>query len=204
MKQIKNIIFDLGGVFLNIDLKLTEKAFRDLGLTDFAAIYSLSSSIQLFENLETGAVSPSEFYDGIRDFSGLPLSDQQIQNAWNALLLDFPEERLIWLNSIREKYNIYLFSNTNKIHYDHFMNTYQLQTGGKNFNDFFLKAWYSHEVALRKPSPQSFLNLMQQENLSATETLFIDDTFVNIEGASRAGLHTTHLVAPKTVIDLEL
>lgn len=204
MKQIKNIIFDLGGVFLNIDLKLTEKAFRDLGLTDFAAIYSLSFSIQLFENLETGAISPSEFYDGIRDFSGLPLSDQQIQNAWNALLLDFPEERLIWLNSIRGKYNIYLFSNTNKIHYDHFMNTYQLQTGGKNFNDFFLKAWYSHEVALRKPSPQSFLNLMQQENLSATETLFIDDTFVNIEGASRAGLHTRHLVAPKTVIDLEL
>ena len=204
MQQIKNIIFDLGGVFLNINLKLTEKAFSDLALPDFTAIYSLSSTIQLFENLETGAISPSEFYEGMRAFSGLPLTNQQIQNAWNALLLDFPEERLQWLNTIRKKYNIYLFSNTNKIHYDYFMNAYHHQTGGKNFNDFFIKAWYSHEVSLRKPDPQSFITLMQQENLSAAETLFIDDTYVNIEGAAKAGLHTIHLVAPKTVIDLEL
>ena len=204
MQQIKNIIFDLGGVFLNINLKLTENAFSDLGLTDFSAIYSLSAATQLFENLETGKITPSEFYNGIRHTSGLSLTDDQIKNAWNMLLLDFPQERLDWLNAIRKKYDVYLFSNTNKIHYDFFIEAFQKQTGKKDFNDYFIKAWYSHEVALRKPSPQSFITLLQQENLFLHETLFIDDTFVNIEGAAKAGLQTIHLIPPKTVIDLDL
>ncbi len=204
MQEIKNIIFDLGGIFLDIDLQLTKNAFSDLGFADFSSIYSFSSAGQLFEDLETGKITEAQFYDGIRGISGLQLTDEQIRNAWNALLLRFPPERISWLIAIKEKYKVYLFSNTNKIHYDLFSRQFSGQSGGVHFNDYFIKAWYSHEVGMRKPYPQSFSALLEREGLVASETLFIDDTLVNIEGAEQAGLKTIHLVPPRTVLDLQL
>ncbi|MDE3252289.1 MAG: HAD-IA family hydrolase, partial [Bacteroidota bacterium] len=102
------------------------------------------------------------------------------------------------------KYNIYLYSNTNRIHYEAFMEILQKENGVTDFDGFFRKAWYSHEVGLRKPYAASFRQLLQQENLHPAETLFIDDTLKNILGAREAGLQTYHLVAPETVVDLGL
>ncbi|GAC1397109.1 MAG: hypothetical protein NVSMB63_17540 [Sediminibacterium sp.] len=129
MNQIKNILFDLGGVFLNIDFKLTEKAFAELGVTGFSEMFSQHHSNNLFEELETGRISPGEFYEAFRAATQTSLSDQQIRDAWNALLLDFPPQRLDWLEEIRHRYNIYLFSNTNAIHYDHFMDSFSKLSG---------------------------------------------------------------------------
>ena len=204
MQHFKNIIFDFGGIFFNIDLSLTEKAFTDLGVADFNSLYSLTEASDLFEKLETGTVTPDEFYEGFRHATQMNLGDEEIKNAWNALLLDYPKERLEWLEDISKRYNIYLYSNTNKIHHDEFTRRFQPVTGRDKFDDYFIKAWYSHEVKLRKPYPESFTTLLQSENLNATETLFVDDTFKNIEGAQKAGLHTFHLPPPKTVFDLPL
>lgn len=202
--NIKNIIFDLGGIFLNIDYSLTEKAFIQLGVTNFADFYTQHNASALFEDLETGKISPEDFCDALRKISNVPLTNEEIYTAWNAMLLDFPLERLEWLEAISKRYNIYLYSNTNKIHYDAFVTIVNKVSSNKPFNDYFIKAYYSHELGLRKPYAASYTAILQEQNLAATETLFIDDTIKNIEGAAEAGLQTLHLVAPQTVLDINL
>ena len=204
MQSIKNIIFDLGGIFMNLDFKLTERAFVELGITQFSAMYSQHHSNDLFEQLETGKITAGEFYEVFRKESKSQLTNEQIKTAWNALLLDFPAERLEWLDVIRHKYKVYLFSNTNIIHYDAFMEILSNNNGCTYFNTYFLKAYYSHQLGLRKPYRESYQKILEEQGLLAAETLFIDDTAKNIEGAQNAGLQTIHLVAPMTVLDLKL
>lgn len=204
MHPIKNIIFDLGGIFMNIDFHLTEEAFKQLGVTNFSTMFTQHHANDLFENLETGKIIPEEFYEAFRQATGKPLTNTQIKNAWNALLLNFPKERISWLDNIRKKYHVYLFSNTNIIHYDAFIEIFQQNTGQPSLNQYFIKAYYSHTLGLRKPYVNAYEYILKEQNLIAAETLFIDDTYKNIEGAQEAGLQTIHLVAPRTVLDLEL
>lgn len=202
--HIKNIIFDLGGIFLNINYALTEQAFIKLGVTNFADFYTQHHASVLFEDLETGKIAPEYFCDALRKISNVALTNEAIYTAWNAMLLDLPIERLHWLEAISKRYNIYLYSNTNKIHYDAFVSIAEKVLQNKQFNDYFIKAYYSHELGLRKPYAASYTAILQEQNLAPTETLFIDDTIKNIEGAAEAGLQTLHLVAPQTVLDINL
>ncbi len=202
--MLKNIIFDLGGIFMNIDYNLTEQAFIDLGVPQFPNMFTQHLVNDLFEQLETGKISPEEFYNNFRKATNSQLSNEQIKTAWNAMLLDFPVERLHWLEAISKKYKVFLFSNTNQIHYDAFLEIFRKDTGVQEINTYFIKAYYSHEMGMRKPYPASFQKILDEQNLIAAETLFIDDTYKNIVGAEEAGLQTVYLVAPKTVLDLEL
>lgn len=204
MQAIKNIIFDLGGVFIDIHYQKTEDAFIDLGVTDFHTLFTQHHASDIFELLETGKLSPAAFYDAFRATTQLSLSNEQIKIAWNAMLGNFGIEKIEWLNSIRSKYNIFLFSNTNQIHYDGFMEIYREQTGRDDFNDHFIKAYYSQHIGVRKPYPESFQYILKEQGLNVSETLFIDDTLKNIEGAKAVGLQTIHLNAPVSVIELGL
>lgn len=204
MQPIKNIIFDLGGVFMNLDFSLTQQAFVDLGISEFAQMFTQHHANNLFEELETGRISDEEFYEKFREATQSQLSNEQIKTAWNALILDFPPERMQWLEEIRTRYKIYLYSNTNSIHYEAFTDIVRRENGCDNFDQYFIKAYYSHTLGLRKPYVASFERILAEQNLAAAETLFIDDTAKNIEGAQKAGLQTIHLVAPKTVLDLSL
>jgi putative hydrolase of the HAD superfamily len=204
MEGIKNIIFDLGGVFLNIDYSKTEKAFIDLGVDQFSELFTQHHSNDLFVELETGTISPEVFYESFRKGTGTDLSDETIKNAWNALLLDFRTPSLEWLESIKNKYRIFLFSNTNEIHHDAFIESYRQQTGNKDFDAFFEKAYYSQKLGMRKPNPEPFLYILKEQNLVAAETLFIDDSIKNIETAKSLGIQTVHLLWPQTLPDLDL
>jgi glucose-1-phosphatase len=204
MEKIKNIIFDLGGIFMEIDYYRTEQAFVNLGVTNFSELYTQHHANPMFENLETGKISPAEFYDQVREVSQLPLTDKQIRDAWNAMLITFEPAKLDWLKEIRERYRVYLFSNTNIIHYECFQHIFAQVTGSNNFDDYFIKAYYSHDLGLRKPYPEAFEAILEREHLDASETLFIDDTPKNIEGAKQAGLHTILLQPPASVLDLQL
>ena len=204
MQPIKNIIFDLGGIFMNLDYNRTEQAFIDLGIPQFPDMFTQHLVNDLFEQLETGKVTPEEFYDNFRNATNSQLSNDQIKTAWNAMLLSFPVERLRWLQAISKKYKVFLFSNTNQIHYDAFLEIFRKDTGVQGINGYFIKAYYSHEMGMRKPYVASFQKILDEQNLVAAETLFIDDTYKNIVGAEEAGLQTIYLVGPKTVLDLEL
>jgi len=203
MKNIKNIIFDLGGIFLNIDFKKTEQAFAALGINGFHSMFSQHHADNLFQLLETGKISPEEFHHSFVQKTGMNLSYSVVEKAWNALLLDFPVERLHWLKSVSKRYNTFLFSNTNRIHYDAFSQSFQNMMN-EDFNSYFIKAYYSHEMGLRKPDPESFQYILNEQKLSPSETLFIDDTLKNVEAAAKLGIQTIHLIPPKTVLDLNL
>jgi len=194
----------MGGVFLKIDYKKTEQAFIDLGVDKFTQFFKQNYSSRLFEDLETGKIDVANFYSEFRGEIQKNLSDEVIKKAWNAMLGNFPPERLEWLKKIKDKYNVYLYSNTNQIHYDCIMETFKRENGQPDFNEYFKKAYYSHEIHLRKPHTSSYTKLLALAGLIAKETLFIDDTLNNIEGATAAGMQTIYLKPPMTVLDLSL
>jgi len=204
MQKIKNIIFDLGGIFIAVDYLKTQNAFVDLGVANFSQLFAHNTASPLFELLETGKVTPEEFYVLFRQASGTELSDEQIRTAWNAMLGNFYTEAFDWLEDIKERYNIYLFSNTNKIHEDAFNIMLKEQTGYDNLRHFFIKDYYSHTLGLRKPYPESFQAILKEQSLNPAETMFIDDSLKNVEGAIAAGIHGVYLEPPRKVIALQL
>jgi HAD superfamily hydrolase (TIGR01509 family) len=199
--SIKNILFDFGGVILNIDYKLTEAAFIKLGLIDFANMYSQATQKELFDTFEKGLISPAEFRTEIRKYIGTAY-DEQIDSAWNAMLLDLPEERIHLLDKIKKTYRIFLLSNTNEIHLTAFSSYMKNKFKRDIFSDVFEKAYVSHKVNMRKPDKEIFEFVIQQNNLKKEETLFIDDSIQHIEGAKKAGLNAIFLEKNKTILDI--
>lgn len=191
--MIKNIIFDLGGVFIDLDFTKTRDAFIQSGVINFDHYFDQSHSNPLFARLEVGSITPEEFYETFRTETGLNLSDANIKENWNALLGSFRKASLQLLASLKEKYRLFLFSNNNLIHFEAVIAAYQAEIGGGDFNDYFEKAYYSHEMNYRKPDIDSFLFILNENNLVPGETLFVDDTLINIRGAEAAGLQTLWL-----------
>ncbi|SHL89430.1 putative hydrolase of the HAD superfamily [Chitinophaga jiangningensis] len=202
MQGIKNIIFDLGGVILNIDYQKTNEAFVKLGAVNFHELYSQFKGSSLFNDLETGHVTNDEFLAAMHKQLPENVTDEQIIAAWNAMLLDFPLQRLQLLQQLRQQYNLYLLSNTNAIHLDHFNKILMDTRGIPSLAEFFDKAYYSHLMGYRKPGTEIYQVVLDENGLKAGETVFIDDTLPNIEAAKKVGIHTIHLVPPKTILDI--
>ncbi len=194
MKGIRNIIFDLGGVLLDIDTRKTNEAFARLGVPGFANNYTLQKADPLFDNFERGKIPESDFFAGIRKIAGTTLSDVDIRNAWNALLLDFRAESIRHLNLLKQQYNLYLLSNTNSIHYTAFQELFTDQIGQPGFNEHFVKAYYSHQLGFRKPEPDIYRYVLEDAGIEAAESLFIDDLGKNIEAAAILGIKTHQLL----------
>ena len=203
MTPIKNIIFDLGNVLYDIDFTKTYKAFEALGIPDFENHFTLNKSDELFFDLEKGLSSELDFYDRFRKLFSIDLSDKQIGNAWNALLIGFRKESIDWVKANNQLFTTYLYSNTNQLHYDHFIVQFEKEIGGDPFNSLFKKPYYSHEMGQRKPDPASFTFILEKEGLVAAETLFIDDNEPNVIAAASVGLQVLHL-KPGMLIEKEL
>jgi epoxide hydrolase-like predicted phosphatase len=193
MQGIKNIIFDLGGVILNIDYKRPQEEFKKLGIKGVETLYSKQNQVELFDLLETGKISEKEFIHKIKESSDLEISDSEIIIAWNSILLEFPLRRLQILQQLQLHYNMYLLSNTNEIHEKAFNEMLKIQCGYSSLALFFDRVYLSHRVGLRKPDPKIFELVINENNLKIEETLFIDDSLQHIESASQLGLKTIHL-----------
>lgn len=204
MEKVENIIFDLGGVLLDIDYNLTRAAFGKLGVARFDEMYSQSEADQLFQKLETGKISEENFYKEFNRCTGLFLSPDGIRNAWNAMLLSFREESLQYLDDLKNSYKLFLLSNTNHIHIDWFKNKFHETKRKKSFDDYFSRAFYSCDIGLRKPDMECYEWVLDELSVEAGKTLFIDDSKGNIEGAKKAGLQTIHLLPGKKIEELSL
>ena len=200
MKSYKNILFDFGGVLYDIDFQLTIKAFKDLGFTDFENMFSQYKINSFFADFERGHISDDEFYDILIKESPVPASKEDIKNAWNKMLLNYRMESLQYLKTLQEKYPLYLLSNTNSIHYDEFTDALKNIGGAKPLSSYFTKAWYSHEIGLRKPDLSCYEFILKDACLVAEETLFIDDTASNLEAAEKLGFQT-RLMLPEDRIE---
>lgn len=190
--SIDNIIFDLGGVIINLDYSLTTQAFKDLGLTNFDEMYSQAAQTGLFDRFEKGLVSPSYFVNALLDYMPAGTTPNQIVAAWNAMILEFPMENIDLLRTLKEKYRIFLLSNTNEIHIQYFNRKLSQMVFENDLIPFFEKVYFSSEVNMRKPELEIFERVIKEQNLARTNTIFIDDTLQHIEGAQKAGIKTFH------------
>jgi len=204
MRNIKTIIFDFGGVILNIDYYKTSNAFNNLGVASFDDMYSQKNADPLFSNLEEGKLNEEGFYESFRRSTNLQSTNQEIEGAWNAMLLGYRKEALDTLKSIKHKYRLFLLSNTNIIHLQAFNKIYKDEVGQGCLADYFDKIYYSHEIGFRKPNAEAYEYVLKENNLSPSETLFIDDSIQNIETANTLGLQTIFLKERAGIEDLGL
>ncbi len=200
--EIKNIIFDWGGVITDLHLSATRKAFSELGLSIFDESVPHDPHNDLFISFEIGKISPDEFRNRIRRFSPSPLTDAAIDDAWNALLGDLPAQRWHILEKAAAKYRTFLLSNTNAIHLPYYYNRIRNAFGTHGYAHLFEKTYFSFELGMRKPNMDIFRHVLVDSGIDPVETLFIDDFIENIETARQLGFQTVHLKAPLTLTDV--
>ncbi len=191
MKNIKAIVFDLGGVILNINYQKTIQKFKLLGIKNTEDFYSKKSQSNLFSQFEKGEISKKKFFAELQKKAPLS-SAKELKDAWNSMLLDLPSNRIDILKKISLNYSIFLLSNTNNVH----ISKFKQKIGGKRYNEFyeiFNKVYYSHEIGMRKPESRVFKLVLTENNLYGPEVLFIDDSIQHIESAQKLGIKTYHI-----------
>lgn len=202
MNKIKNIIFDYGNVIFMIDFKRTQHSFTELGIKNVERFFAHTGHDPIFNDYEQGKISSAEFRDGIRKITKIPdLKDDQIDNAWNTLLIGVPPVNHEILLKSKKKYRTFLLSNNNEIHYKWIMNYLKAEFNLDSNSGFFEKDYYSHLMKMRKPNADIFEFVIGEHNLIPSETLFIDDSAQHIKTASSLGLNTHLLTSEETLED---
>jgi FMN phosphatase YigB (HAD superfamily) len=191
-QSILNIIFDLGGVLLDLDFAAPVAAFQKMGAVGEHFVYNLVINDPKFLHIEMGLISPDEFRDHIRKKLGnKELTDAVIDSAWCSLLGSVPSEKVTLLKNLSSEYRLFLYSNTNAIHIEYFKNRFLLEHHFC-FESLFEKTFYSHVIHDRKPQPSGFEKVIKMAGILPEETLFVDDFIQNIEAAKKFGLQVFH------------
>lgn len=190
---INAIIFDLGGVIINLSPAKTYEAFSAISKRPLSEIEELAKTSREFNLYETGHLSDEDFRIFLRQSLTVDIDDQLLDKAWNAMLLDIPPQRLQTLLRLKTNYRTFLLSNTNAIHLKAFNDILMNVSGQANFELYFEKDYYSHEMGLRKPNPTIFDYVVREQQLNPSQTIFLDDSSINLAGAAQAGLHTYHV-----------
>jgi len=199
--RIKNILFDLGGVILDIDVQATLKRFYELGFPSELLQYPNNMTSDLFFRYETGKIGTMEFRNEIRRISGVDVSDEDLDKAWNAMLLRIPEERTRLLDKLRERYNLYMLSNTSALHAPVFEQMY-LEVAGLPMKSLFKKVYYSFEIGCHKPDTLAWKHVISDAGIMPQETLFLDDNIHNIMASKELGFQAIHIHERTSLTDL--
>ena len=202
MNPINAIIFDLGGVLLDINYQLTIEAFNNLGCSDFESIYNQQKQSQLFDDFETGKVSSETFRKSLQKQMEFSISNVEFDNAWNKMLLQFPEKRIELLEKLNKKFSLFLLSNTNEIHIKAFKKIISSSIGYERFENCFKKVYFSSEIGNRKPNASCFEMVLSENKLSAAKTLFIDDSIQHVEGAYKIGIKTLLIESGEELVSI--
>ena len=190
-KKIKNIVFDLGGVLVDLDFKAAINGLQQAGFVNVKEQLQSFDREGIFQKFELGEMTAEEFRTAIRENSTVTLTDEEIDALWNAMLLEIPREKLELILDLRGKYMVYLLSNTNSIHWDYVCkNAFNYR--GFRVNDYFEETFLSYEMHLAKPDKAIYEKVLQDANLLAEETLFIDDSESNCKAAEEVGIHAHH------------
>jgi glucose-1-phosphatase len=200
--SVKNLIFDLGGVILDLSVDHTLAFFTTLSGLDKQHVTEIFKTSPEFNEYEKGKINDHQFRDFIRKTYCGHASDQEIDLAWNAMLRGIPKTKLDLLLKLKKKYQVFLLSNTNGIHLNYINQVLLPQvTGGYNLDEYFHIAYYSHRMLKRKPDAEIFEHVITENNLLAAESLFLDDNLSNVEGAKAVGLQTVYVSHPDLILD---
>ncbi|MDN3548165.1 HAD family hydrolase [Mucilaginibacter aquaedulcis] len=200
MKNIKNIIFDYGNVIFSLDFLKTQQSWNELGINNSAEFFGHKQQDEIFDKFDRGEVTADEFRAYIRQKTGNPaLTNDQINAAWNSMLLGIEDGNNELLLNLKGKYRTFLLSNINAIHYDHIMAYLKSEFGFDGNDHLFEKTYYSHLTGKRKPEPAIFEQVLNENNLDPAETLFIDDSPQHLAAAQKLGIQTFLMTAPDTL-----
>ena len=190
-KIIKNIVFDLGGVLVDLDFKAAINGLQEAGFANVKEQLQAFDRDGIFQKFELGEMTADEFRSAIRENSTVALTDEEVDNLWNLMLLEIPREKLELILELRGKYMVYLLSNTNSIHWDYVCkNAFNYR--GFRVEDYFEETFLSYKMHLAKPDKAIFEKVLSDANLLAEETLFIDDSEANCKAAQEVGIHAHH------------
>lgn len=200
--SVKNLIFDLGGVILDLSVDHTLTAFAELSRMPKEQVHEIYFSAPGFLAYEKGEMDDSSFRDFVRKTYALSATDEEIDDSWNAMLRGIPAIKLELLQKLQGEFRVFLLSNTNSIHIQH-INTFMLPQGAdrRPLDSYFHKAYYSHQMGKRKPDAEIFEQVLEENHLVPEQTLFLDDYAVNIEGAKSLGIKTIHVTSPNLILD---
>ncbi len=191
--KYKALVLDFGGVLLNIDYNAPVKAFNALGIENFDTHFHQAQQSHFMDDFEKGQLSNEAFRNHLRSFSSQQLTDEQIDFAWNSILLDMPPDRMNLLEILSKKYELFLLSNTNKIHIASFEKTMEEQYGKNHFQSFFKKIYFSSSIGMRKPDINIFEFVLNENGFSPNEVCFIDDSIQHVQAAQLIGINAFHL-----------
>lgn len=192
-KNIKNIIFDLGGVIIDVDYHITINSFKKLGFQNFDEIYGQFKQSILFDQYEKGLIDSNAFRNKVLELGKINLSVAEFDAAWNSMILEMPSNNLLLLKELKKHFNTYLYSNTNEIHLEYFFNYLEKNFEVHQFDEYFHKTYMSCRINMRKPDTNGFQLILDENNLNPEETLFIDDTHINVDGAIKTGIQGYYL-----------
>lgn len=201
LSTVKNLIFDLGGVILDLSVDHTIDGLATLSGFGADEVLKRYTTEEGFELYEKGGMSDRDFRQFVKDVYQVRVADDQVDAVWNAMLRGIPDKKLALLDQLRSSYNIFLLSNTNNIHLQHVNNVMMPATahGSRSLDSFFHRAYYSHLVRMRKPDTEIFEHVLADSRLRAEETLFLDDNAANIRGAAAVGIQTFWVETPDMV-----
>ena len=199
--KIKNLILDFGGVIYQISHQKQKETFMEFGFEQFDDLYSQAIQNPLFGKLETGSISNDEFREALVKILPGNISADRIDHAWNSILIGFFADAVSLLKKLNKKYNLFLLSNTNAIHYNIYMSEYS-QKYGYDFEELFTKAYWSFKVGLRKPGHEIFNYVLEDACLFAGNCLFIDDSIQNTVAADKCGIKSIWLKPGLELADL--
>ena len=190
--KTRNIIFDLGGVLLNINPLLSMLELERIsGIAKEDLILKFTET-HIFEKFDTGSLSDVQFRSELCLIMNRKVNDTEIDRVWNELLLDFPLPRVELLQQLRKNYRIYLLSNTNIIHFRHYTAEFY-KNYGIQMADLFDRLFLSHEIGIHKPDEGIYTHTIQKAGIIPSETIFIDDSLANIEAAGHLGISGIHI-----------
>ena len=192
------LLFDFGGVLVDLDRQRVEAAFDRIGfnIRPYLGTYKQAG---IFSQLEQGRISIHEFCNGIRALSQQLgdalqlLTDEAIVAACQSYLTEVPTERLDMLLKIKQHYSINVLSNTNTVHWQMAKDTF-FRYKGLNVENFFDHIFLSCDLGVEKPDPLIFSKVVEGLQVPAHDILFFDDSEVNCQAARNCGLQA--LVAP--------
>ena len=186
LSDFDTIIFDFGGVILDIDPDLSRRRFAEMLGIENARKLEAEQLPQLYEK---GLISRAEFVSRINQIAGTQLSADEILSAWNAMLLNYKPARIEWIKRLHTTHRLLLLSNTNDSHFEFFHNKL-IAEYGVTFYQLFDHVYLSHEMGMLKPSHEIYETVIAEQQLNLQRTLFIEDTARNVAGAQEVGLQT--------------
>jgi len=199
--KIKTIIFDLGGVILDLDLNSTIQAFTSLLNWKPGELDNLHYENTFFQQYERGQINNQEFRNDIRLLAIKQLSDDSIDKAWNTMLLHIPKNRIDLVIALKKRYRVMVLSNTNQIHSVRFNELVEETTRYKRLDDVFDRLYYSHLLKMRKPELGIYQFVLNENRLEPEETLFLDDNKENLEAAGKLGIKIIHVNHPNKIFE---